>query len=46
MSESPARRIRIDDATWKRIQDEAAKTGETASGYVRRILITHLEQTT
>lgn len=44
MSESPARRIRIDDDTWKKIQDEAAKTRETASGYIRRIVIEHMEK--
>lgn len=44
MSESPARRIRIDNETWQKIQAEAAKTGETASGWIRRILIQHMEQ--
>lgn len=44
MAETPIRKIRIDNDTWNKLATEAERYGETTSSLVRRILITHTEQ--
>lgn len=44
MAETPIRKIRIDDATWQKLEAEAARYSEPTSALVRRILIDHVEQ--
>lgn len=44
MASTPIRKIRIDDATWQRLEAEAAQYREPTSALIRRILIEHLEK--
>ena len=39
---TPARAVRIDDALWDAVKQEAARRGETATDVVRRALREHL----
>ena len=42
---TPARAVRIDDATWEAVKAEAERRGETATDVVRRALNAHLRET-
>lgn len=44
MTETPIRKLRIDDDIWDRINEQAAETGETASGYIRRAILRALKE--
>lgn len=39
---TPARAVRIDDATWDAVKAEAQARGETAADVVRRAIAEHL----
>lgn len=46
LSDQPStnRNIRIDDATWNRVEKAAQRDGTTSSAIVRRALVEHLDK--
>ena len=44
MAETPVRKLRIEDELWERVNAQAAETGETASGYIRRAILRALKE--
>lgn len=44
MSDTPVRNIRIEDDLWARIAETAAQNGESASAYIRRVVIRALKE--